>query len=256
MQIEQELPQILLENFGLMKEFKQNSYKDSFQRFSDTYRLLFASVEEAYKEAADKQIFLDSLAESFVKEVKNQYDGKPKKSIRDSFQIDCNMLMGSYVIPGMIEFKGESSEPLADTILEKWNTVFKQFKLQKGNFADIDGAFRRKPCYITTAVCDSLGKADDCYELSLLREYRDHYLMSKEEGRRLVDQYYEIAPLIVTGINQMRDAAKIYQAIYKQYLNPCITYIEQDEPEKCEEKYIAMVTELQQKYSPDGSKYE
>ena len=39
-------------------------------------------------------------------------------------------------------------------------------------------------CYITTAVCRSMDKADNCYELTTLREYRDGYLLRSEADRR------------------------------------------------------------------------
>ncbi|GHU54664.1 hypothetical protein FACS1894132_09650 [Clostridia bacterium] len=57
-------------------------------------------------------------------------------------------------------------------------------------------------CYITTAVCTSLEKPDDCYELTLLRNFRDTFLKNQPDGETLIKPYYEDAPRIVDKINK------------------------------------------------------
>ena len=63
--------------------------------------------------------------------------------------------------------------------------------------ASIENGLKRSFCYITTAVCKSLNKPDDCYELNLLREYRDQYLDGDKGWRDSCKEYYNIAPTIV-----------------------------------------------------------
>ena len=36
-------------------------------------------------------------------------------------------------------------------------------------------------CYITTIVCEILGKGDNCYELNALRMFRDYYMVKIKE---------------------------------------------------------------------------
>ncbi|KMZ54633.1 cell wall-associated protease [Dorea sp. D27] len=81
-----------------------------------------------------------------------------------------------------------------------------------------------------------------------LRAYRDEYLMSTEDGRALVDEYYDIAPGIVQIINMQKDADEIYEELYKNCLAPCISCIEAGEEEQCRELYTRMVRGLQKKY--------
>ena len=77
-------------------------------------------------------------------------------------------------------------------------------------------------CYITTAVCKSLNKPDDCYELNLLREYRDQYLMGTKDGE-ICKEYYNIAPTIVKRIDRSPDASEIYADIWEKYFKAVCT---------------------------------
>lgn len=61
-------------------------------------------------------------------------------------------------------------------------------------------------CFITTAVCDSFGKADDCYELTAFRNFRDKWLVNQADGKNLIAEYYNIAPKIVEKINSLSNS--------------------------------------------------
>ncbi len=246
--IKEKLPQLLLENMQLIKEFRANTYKDAFQNLLDSYKPLFQHIEELYIASEDRKKFIADIAEDFVSKAKIHHEGSIGKFNKDTAILDYNMMMSSFVIPCILEFRGESSEALADGLLDTWNGTFVKYRLQKGNFADIDGSFKRKLCFITTAVCDSLGRTDDCYELSTLRAFRDEYMLYHMSGKELVKEYYDMAPDIVMRINQHKTADMIYQNIYKQYIQPCISLIEQNEYDKCEKLYIEMVDTLRNQY--------
>lgn len=246
--IKEKLPKMLLENMQLIKEFRADTYKDAFQNLYENYRPLFQQIEELYITAEDKETLIADIAEDFVRKVKTYFEASTGKRKKDSVILDYNMVMSSFVIPCILEFRGESSVILADGLLSAWNHTFVKYKLQKGTFADIDGSFKRKLCFITTAVCDSLGKPDDCYELTILRAFRDNYMMHEASGKELVMQYYDMAPDIVMRINQHKAAEMIYDNIYKQYISPCISFIEQNKYEKCEEIYTEMVYSLRNQY--------
>lgn len=103
-------------------------------------------------------------------------------------------------------------------------------------------------CFITTAVCDTFGKSDDCYELTTFRKFRDEWLTVQPDGRSLILEYYEIAPRIVANINRLSEAKKIYKNIWKQYLAPCLNFINCGDNFSCKQKYIDMVHELKKLY--------
>lgn len=103
-------------------------------------------------------------------------------------------------------------------------------------------------CYITTAVCESFGKDNNCYELQMFRKFRDNWLKRQKDGDRLIQEYYQTAPIIVKNIQRQPNADIIFQNIWDQYLCKCLMYIENEEYEKCKDLYISMVDQMKEKY--------
>ena len=62
-----------------------------------------------------------------------------------------------------------------------------------------------KDCFLTTACCTYKGLPDDCYELQMLRNFRDSVLKKTETGTALVQLYYEQAPKIVEQIDRLSE---------------------------------------------------
>jgi hypothetical protein len=118
---------------------------------------------------------------------------------------------------------------------DHWNSDKKDTIVQQGS-----------GCFITTAVCDSLEKPDDCYELTTLRHYRDMWLKFQPGGEELVKEYYEVAPRMVERINTLPDKDTIYSGLWKDYIQPCVKHIETHEYEPCKERYIEMVNYLKE----------
>lgn len=103
-------------------------------------------------------------------------------------------------------------------------------------------------CFITTAVCDSFGKADDCYELTAFRNFRDKWLVNQSDGKNLISEYYNIAPKIVEKINSLANSAEVYKNIWNDYLSKCLNFIESGENSKCKKIYVEMVNTLKEKF--------
>ena len=77
-------------------------------------------------------------------------------------------------------------------------------------------------CFITTAVCGSLGLADDNVILRTLRAFRDDFMLSHVEGRRLVSIYYRDAPDMVAAIDARHDSKRVYWRMLRFYLLPAV----------------------------------
>lgn len=107
-------------------------------------------------------------------------------------------------------------------------------------------------CFITSACVIAMGKDDDCYELTILRNFRDNYLKRTKIGIEDVKKYYEIAPQIVKKINSIIDREKIYKNIYDSMISPCIKYIERREYEKAHHHYRMEVIKLNELYGCKG----
>jgi tetratricopeptide (TPR) repeat protein len=136
------------------------------------------------------------------------------------------------------------------------SNIYYQLGLKDQAKADCEQALRIAPdmdknrflissdCFITTAVCQSFSKPDDCYELTAFRNFRDNWLMYQNGGKQLVEEYYQIAPAIVAAINKNPQKDSLYFSIWQEHLLPCLQFIEEGKLDKCKEKYAAMVTGL------------
>ena len=78
---------------------------------------------------------------------------------------------------------------------------------------------------MTSACIESKRLPDDCYELTTLRNFRDTWLSSTEEGKAIIKQYYAIAPSIVTAINKSDNNKAVYDSIYNEMVIPCVKLI-------------------------------
>lgn len=100
-------------------------------------------------------------------------------------------------------------------------------------------------CYITSAICETLGKGDNCRELNLLRDFRDNYLVSVPDGKVLIEDYYRRAPGLVRAIKSNPEGDEILERIYHDYLSKCINLIEAGEKDAAVDIYREMVLNLE-----------
>ncbi len=77
-------------------------------------------------------------------------------------------------------------------------------------------------CFITNAVCATLGKPDDCFELTTLRFYRDEVLRRTASGRDAIADYEDIAPGIVRAIAMRPNARQIHHRLYHSFIRPAV----------------------------------
>lgn len=91
-----------------------------------------------------------------------------------------------------------------------------------------------------------MGKPDDCYELETLRSFRDNY-MAADEFKADVEEYYEIAPKIVSAIENTGSQSTAYDYIYS-VITDCVTCIEKEDYVTAYELYKKMSLELQNQY--------
>ena len=100
-------------------------------------------------------------------------------------------------------------------------------------------------CYITTAICEVLGKGEDCWELNLLRDFRDNNLAKSPGGKALIQEYYQRSPKLLQAIKAHPSGNEILKNLYYDYLSRCIQLIEDQENEAAVEMYKNMVDHLE-----------
>lgn len=228
--------------------FKRNIYADEFKRMYQQNFETLDAIENGYNSVIDKEQFLINMATALVESAEEKMNACKRRNAKERKMMDLNMVMAVFVFPIILEYHGNSSKPLTDKLIELWKEKFPKSSLQATGFEEIEKGFHKKFCYITTAVCESFGKPDDCYELTVLRDYRDSYLASTPDGDFMIRKYYDVAPSVVKHINQRENANEIYRSIWESYISPCITMIEEGRNEECRERYEEMVYTLCDKY--------
>lgn len=236
-----------------VKEFKRKTYVDVFEEGYERHKEVISDFIALCQNKSDEE--LESLISELATVIPDHAYEKLKalsKSKQNRLEVDYNMNVVVYVVPMITYTKDEYCKKLAEQLTAAWNAKgVSSLEIGQSSYEVIAGGFRKGIlgfCYITTAVCENMNKADDCYELTTLRNYRDEYLMQTEEGRNLVEEYYDTAPFLVQVLDMQPNAKELYHDIYQDYLIPCIQYIEQNKNEECKERYINMVRGLQKKY--------
>ena len=150
---------------------------------------------------------------------KNKYDNAHKKQMDD---IDEDMSISD--IPEKF-VKGVFGFP--KTLIDEFTKSDIEEKAERDA---LDGKYdppeEKSGCFISTACAVALDLPDDCQELTVLRTFRDNYLLKREEGRRAVTRYYEIAPAIVARIDSLPSRSMIYRKIFSQLVRPSAKLIE------------------------------
>lgn len=76
------------------------------------------------------------------------------------------------------------------------------------------------PCVITTACSDMCDLADDCYELTSLRKFRERYMTADPVRSKAVGEYYRRSTEILTKLSNHDDRIKILAKSYAFYILP------------------------------------
>ena len=119
----------------------------------------------------------------------------------------------------------------------------------KGNIVDTTGGSKETTdthCYLTTACMRHLkDKFDDnCEELTILRWFRDKFVSEED-----IKHYYETAPIIVESIDRLEDNKKIYEYIYNNVVDACVTAIKAKDYDFAYNRYKSSILALEEKYA-------
>ena len=134
---------------------------------------------------------------------------------------DEKIILAIFFVPMVRKLQLPVSEEFVTLLQKKWVERYPKSPFYLGDYDSISGGFRKKflgLCFITTAVCQELGKPDNCAELTAFRAFRDGYLASQPDGEALIHEYYNIAPGIVTCI--LRQKAAVPKSTVSPWIRP------------------------------------
>lgn len=144
------------------------------------------------------------LGEPVLTDILNAWDNGQPFVIK--FKMYDSSKTSSYATVANPNWAKTTQEVHADTvqIVENW----------KDNKCRAQTAAESMNCFFTTAAVHQVGLADDCWELTCLRNFRDTQLAQTAKGQTLISQYYNEAPQIVARINQLPNAQQIWLRTY------------------------------------------
>ena len=227
--------------------YQQKILRDTFFQAFETYETGCAPVIQELSRGVPpyKQTeLLTQAADAFLTELEKGWKGKGDME-------DEKIILAIFFIPMVRKQNLPVSEEFAAIIQKLWVERYPKSPFYLGDYDSISAGFRKKflgLCFITTAVCQELGKPDDCEELTAFRAFRDGYLRQQPDGEALIREYYNIAPGIVTCINTCSDRHASYARIREQYLAPCYEDLLAGREESCKVRYVQMVRDLELEY--------
>lgn len=239
----EELTKLMTANRSLARQFGRTTYENQFRTYQAQLSPLLCRLEAALPEGPGRDDMVRQAAEAWLDALAAQWKkGQP--------HYEYQHLMAIFTIPALRDLPQPSGEELARAVQALWVQSWPKSPIGLGSYDEITAGFQKKLCYITSAVCRVQGKADDCYELTAFRRFRDQVMLASENGRALVEEYYRLAPAIVTSVGLCQDEAAVYSSVYQDYLLPCLTLLEQGDNTGCRDKYVEMVRYMEKAYLP------
>lgn len=233
-----------------VRAFRKDTYAGLFEDYKAKNYAFFISVKQALMNAgeADLEGVCHQIARAFVTHNEKEMELVKKKNEKFAAQMDSNMFMVTYVLPSLKEMKNKRADELAEVICKEWGAAFKDSNIMASDYESISQGFKRKLCYVTTAVCQNLNKGEDCEELRLIKDFRDGYLSSTKEGLAMIEDYYDIAPTLVKRIAKDEKAGEKYRWLWDTWIAPCVELIKSGNNEACKKVYCDMVDTLRKEY--------
>ena len=227
------------------KNIRQKVYPTEFENYS---KMISPSLKKYCLAAVGREEAADFFAGVLFDRFQKQIELSGIKKENDMRLFDYRYMIVAFTVPAILEQHTPASEALADSFLKVWNEHYPKNPLGKSTYEAISNGFRKKLCFITTAVCSSLGKGDNCAELEAFRKFRDGWFAGTPQGKAKIGEYYLFAPMIVSKIDRTDDRQAVYQEIWTNHLSPCLKSLRDGNPRKCAEQYEKMILDLEQKW--------
>ncbi|WOC33257.1 MULTISPECIES: CFI-box-CTERM domain-containing protein [Caproicibacterium] len=222
--------------------FTQKAYPACFSayrtRFDDAVKALHGVREED----------CSAFAEALLKHISEVLHSRRVRSPKSSAFFRYRMMVEVYLVPALHDNPAAETDTVLASFLQLWNTQYPGEPLNPVSYETINSGWRKKGCYITTAVCQSLQKPDSCAELQTLRRFRDDWMRQQPGGSLLIQEYYTFAPSIVAAIDTAPNAAEIYRKLWNAYLLPCVRDAKHRRSARCLRRYTQMVLRLEKLY--------
>ncbi|MBE6933267.1 MAG: hypothetical protein E7464_07810 [Ruminococcaceae bacterium] len=231
--------------------------KTEFFSYFDSYYAQCAAPFEALERCTlayhgNREDFLAKAAKELMQKIEDWFEAQKgwKLRHRRSEIIErTKFTIAIFMVPTIRKCAPEIGLSFSKKLRELWMDNHPDSPFELATYDDLANGFKKRPlCFITTAVCEFRGQADDCAMLQDFRAFRDGYLMSCADGAELVREYYDCAPGIVSRIDFCEDRKTVYDRLYLDYLTPCHEALRRGELSACKERYVNMMHDLKKQY--------
>ena len=227
--------------------FRKRLYPDSFLAYYDKLKPSQNSFARAYEASdGDRDRLVADYAWEFGRRILEHYGQPDKKNTMHTENYVYHYV--AFAVPAILYDHRRYSDQLADLLLETWNSRYPRRKLAKASFETINGGFKHKWCYITSAVARSLSLPEGRYALACFRRFRDEWLAKQPQGALAIMEYYLTAPAIVQAIDRSPSRALVYREIWEKHLRHCLSLYEKKHYPQCRRAYEEMVGRLREKW--------
>lgn len=239
---------------GFNRRITRSDYVPAFEDYREGCEPIFRELDAAVRMGGDREAQCETAAVRFLDDLEAVWKQSARwknRSSQNGLIDDDKLVIAIFMVPLVRHLKLSVSEPFAEALQRNWVQRHPKTPFYIGDYDSIANGFRKKRfglCFITTAVCEAEGLGDDCAQLHDFRSFRDGYLRTCPDGAELINEYYDIAPGIVTCIDHCADREARYAAIRETYLDPCWQDLKQGRMEECKARYVQMVRDLQKQY--------
>lgn len=236
-----------------LKQFNRKKYASSFQNHKDAIQATYEAMNRYICAQPEKrQLLLERFVDSFLHQWEEYHQNHPKAKTRQArkrLAFSDKLTLAFFTVPAIRDLSLPVSEDYVRLLHERFNDRYPDNIFHPGTYAEISSGFRKHGfCFVTTAVCEAEGKADDCAELTAFRAFRDGWLSQTEQGRGLIEEYYETAPAVVAAMRWGDDEAARCKALRRDWLTPCYEALLRGDNEGCKSVYTRMILSLKDEY--------
>ena len=150
------------------KKILRNTFFEAFETYEASCAPVIRELNSGVRPEQQTEL-LDRAAETMLDELAAGWEKKYDME-------DEKIVLAIFFVPMVRKLQLPVSEEFVALLQKKWVERYPKSPFYLGDYESISGGFRKKflgLCFITTAVCQELGKPDDCAELTAFRAFRD-----------------------------------------------------------------------------------
>ena len=135
----------MIDNEKLIRKiFTRDNYSKEFQALYDAYVESFESFDEVYKKTSDSENLVREIVQKMIAHEKDKTDHL-KSKLKQNHQIaDDSMYVALFVVPAIDYFHADSTDCLADVLVEEWRRNFPDNPISRADFESLNSGFRPK----------------------------------------------------------------------------------------------------------------